>query len=197
MSGSIDSARAIADPLHLAAREVCRVGGLLVGQPDLREVAAGHLDGLRLAALLHPLLGDGEVAQDGHVGEEVELLEDHADPRAQLVDVGVGVGDLVALDEDLALGGRLQHVDAAQQGRLARSGGADHADDLALLDVEVDALEHLVVAEGLVQGEDVDRRPAAGVAGGLGVGVGGHQRALSAWLSMRRTTIDSGTVISR
>jgi hypothetical protein len=183
------------DALRLPSREVGRVGRLLLGQPDLRQVRASDLDRLVLAAALDLLLRDGEVAHHRHVGEEVELLEHHPDARAQLVDVGVGIGDLVALDEDLAAGGGLEHVDAAQQRRLARARGPDDADDLALTDVEVDALEHLVVAEVLVEVLHVDR--GSGPVGRSVGGVGSHQRALSARLSMRRTTIDSGTVISR
>ena len=40
---------------------------------------------------------------------------------------------------------------------LPEPGRADHAHDLAVVDVEVDALEHLVVAEVLVQVADLDR----------------------------------------
>ena len=39
---------------------------------------------------------------------------------------------------------------------LAGAGRPDHADHLAALDVDVDALEHLVVAEGLLQALDRD-----------------------------------------
>ena len=85
----------------------------------------------------------------------------------------------------------LQQVDAPQQCRLARARGADDADHLTDAHVEVDALEHLVLAEVLVQLLDVDRRVAA-----LGL-MDWHQRALSDLLSIRRTTIDSGTVINR
>ncbi len=44
-------------------------------------------------------------------------------------------GDLLALEQDPARLRRLEQVDAAQQGRLARPARADHADDLAALDV--------------------------------------------------------------
>jgi hypothetical protein len=87
-----------------------------------------------------------------------------------------------------------EQVDATQQRRLAGPGRADHADHLAVVDVEVDALEHLVVAEVLVQVDDVDCRVPTRLAGS---GVVGHQRAFPARASMRRTTIDNGTVISR
>jgi hypothetical protein len=174
---------------------VGRVGRLLLREPDLGERGPGDLDRLVLLAALDLLLRDGEVAQHRHVREQVELLEDHPDARPQLVDVRVGVGDLLALDEDLPARRGLEHVDAAQEGRLPGPGRTDDADHLAVRDVEVDALEHLVVAEVLVEVLDVDHRGRA-VAGVVG-GRGGHQRALSARLSMRRTTIDSGTVISR
>jgi hypothetical protein len=63
---------------------------------------------------------------------------------------------------------------------------------LSVVDVEVDALEDLVVAEVLVQLDHVDRRTLPGLSH-----MRRHQRALPARASMRRTTIDSGTVIRR
>ncbi len=116
--------------------------------------------------------------------EEVELLEDHADPAPYGVDVDVRVGEFGAADEDLALAGFLQQVHTAQQRRLAGAGRADDADDLALADLQVDALEDLVVAEGLVQVLDVDLGTA-------------HLTASWALASIRRTTKPSGIVTSR
>ena len=75
------------DALLLAAGELRREGVVLVGQPDLLEVVPGDPLGLGLASLEHPSLGDGEVLEHGQVREEVELLEHHADPAADLVDV--------------------------------------------------------------------------------------------------------------
>ena len=69
--------------------------------------------------------------------------------------------------------------------------GPIDAHHLAVVDVEVDALEHLVGAEGLVEVRDVDRRRGA-----VGLQVG-HQRALSVRASIRRTRTASGTVIIR
>ena len=51
----------------------------------------------------------------------------------------------------------LEQVDAAQQRRLARPGGADQAHDLVLGDGQVDAAQHLQVVEGLVQALDAQR----------------------------------------
>ena len=179
------------DPLLLPAGQVRRVGVDLLRQADLLEVPAGDRDGLVLAAALDPLLRDREVAQHGQVREQVERLEHHPDAGPDLVDVDVRVGDLDALDEDLPRRRGLEQVHAAQQRGLAGAGGPDDADHLAVVDVEVDALEHLVGAEVLVQLLHVD--------GGCGLVDPwlGHQRALSERASMRRTTIDSGMVISR
>ena len=71
--------------------------------------------------------------------EEVELLEHHAHVATDAVDIGLGVGDGLAVDENLAGGGLLEAVQAAQERGLAGAGGADDADHLSLLDVDVDA----------------------------------------------------------
>ena len=52
-------------------------------------------------------------------------------------------------DQDAAAGDALQPRDHAQHGRLAAAGGADEDDELAMRDVEVDAVDDLDVAEGL------------------------------------------------
>ncbi len=62
--------------------------------------------------------------------EQVEVLEDHADVAADLVDLLEIVGELRAVDDDLALLVLLQPVDAADHRRLARAGRA--ADDQLL-----------------------------------------------------------------
>ncbi len=74
------------DALLLAAREPV---GVLV---DLLARARPGEQRLRLPARLlataaeHLLLGDADVLERGHVREEVELLEDHADPPADEVE---------------------------------------------------------------------------------------------------------------
>ena len=82
--------------------------------------------------------------------EEVEGLEDDADPAPYGVDVDAARRDLVAVHEDAAAVDRLEEVHAPQQRRLARAGGADETDDFVLRNVEVDAAEHLHLAEGFV-----------------------------------------------
>src|SRR5207342_2535875 len=67
-------------------------------------------------------------------------------------------GDLLALDEHPAGVDGLEQVDAAKQGRLAGTGGPDQADDLVLVDLEIDPLEHLEPVERLVEVLDPQRR---------------------------------------
>ena len=67
----------------------------------------------------------------------------------QLVAV-LAVADELAVDEQAARIDLLEVVDAAKERALARARRAEQADDLARADLEVDALEYLVSAEGLV-----------------------------------------------
>ena len=92
------------------------------------------------------------------MGEQVVALEHDADVAPQGVEVDPGAGDRVALDPDRAALDLLQRVHAAQQRGLAGAGRADQADHLVPLDVQGDALEHLVVTVGLVDVVDLEER---------------------------------------
>src|SRR5581483_2999502 len=90
-----------------------------------------------------------EVVDRAQMREQVELLEDDADPLAHRGHVDAAPGDLLALEEDAAAVERLEQVDAAQQRALAAAAAADDHEHLAGGDAEVDAVEHEVVAEAL------------------------------------------------
>ena len=145
------------DALLLPAGQLGRERVLPVGHADPGEVLARRLGGLGPGPTENLRLGDRQVAQHGEMREEVEALEDHPDPPAGGVDVDVGVGHLVVADDDPTGRRGLEHVDAPQQRRLARPRRADHAHDLAGVDLQADVLEHLVVAERLGQVLDGDR----------------------------------------
>ena len=110
---------------------------------------------LVLAAAEDLHLADHAVFEDGHVVEEVEGLEDHADVGAVFGGVDALAGDVFAVVEDLAARRRLEQVDAAQERRFAGAGGADDGDDIALADGKVDIAQDLVRAEGLAQVPDL------------------------------------------
>ena len=66
------------------------------------------------------------------------------------------VRQALAVDDDLALLDVLEPVEAAQERRLAGAGRADQADDVVLLDVEVDLVQNLQCAEPLRDAAEVD-----------------------------------------
>jgi hypothetical protein len=90
------------------------------------------------------------------VREQVERLEDHAEPAAHRDGVHRRIGDHLAVEQDVAVVDLLQQVDAAQQGRLAGAGRADERDGLMLADRQVDAAQHEAVAECLRDAPDLD-----------------------------------------
>ena len=93
---------------------------------------------------------EGDVLVDRH-RERRRLLEHHADPGAQLVDVDRWGQDVVPVEEDLALGAliRIEGVDAvegAEQRRLSAAGRSDQSRDLPVVEVHGDALQALEAA---------------------------------------------------
>ena len=100
--------------------------------------------------------------------EQVELLEHHAHATALPLDVGVGerphavtmafVAEQLAVEVHRAAVDRLELVDAAHEGGLARARGSEHRDDLLRVHLEVDAVEGDVVAELLAHPDDLRAR---------------------------------------
>ena len=130
-------------PLLLAAGELAGVGVRPVGKAHPGQKLHGLLLCLRLGAVQQLHGGQGHVLQDGHVGEEVEVLEDHAHLLAVEVDVVLGVRDVGPVQADGAAGGDLQKVQAAEEGGLAGAGGPDDHHHLAFADVGADAVQGL------------------------------------------------------
>ena len=149
------------DALLLSAGQLVGVGVRLVEQVHPLEEGGGHLVGLGLAHQLSLHRGQGDVFTDGHVGEEVEVLEHHAHLLADLVNLHFGVGDDRVFKGDGACGGGFQQVETAQEGGLARPGGADDHHFFSGADVLGDAVQHQVVPEGLGQVFNVDHFGAA------------------------------------
>ena len=164
------------DALLLAAREPVGVLVRLLGQAEARQQRSGLLLGLGPGQPQHLARRERDVAQDAHVREEVEGLEDDADATADPVDVHAARGDLLAVHDDAPGLQRLEQVDAAEQRRLARARRADEADDLVLADDEVDALQDLEVAEGLRDALDAHDLTAEVPAAGSGPPAGARSR---------------------
>ena len=109
-------------PLELgnldAKRDWGFAGDYVEGMWMMLQQPHGDAPGLILLALAHHPLGQHDIVQHGQVGEEVELLEDHAHFGPHGVDVGRAV-QWDAVDHDAPLVKLLQSVDAAQQGGFA------------------------------------------------------------------------------
>src|SRR6202035_247178 len=83
------------------------------------------------------------------VRKQIESLEDHRHlfpDRDNLTPIAVYA---LTVNDDLTVVVGLQPVDTAQQRRLARARRSNYADDLALIHLERDAVEHEIVAERL------------------------------------------------
>ncbi|SCE18127.1 hypothetical protein GA0115245_12477 [Streptomyces sp. di188] len=136
-----------ADALLLTAGELGRVGLGLVGQADEVEQLQ-RLAGTFLPALAEDFQRQFDVVLDGARGQQVEVLEHHADAAARPAELPAGAGaaagergEVLAGHGHGARGGTLQQVDAADEGGLAGAGLADDAVDLAFADVQVDAVQ--------------------------------------------------------
>ena len=147
MTSSRSSARPRA--LLLAAREPVGVVGLAPRQAHAGEQLAGVLLRLGARRAVGARRRQDHVLEHREVREEVERLEDeaqapaHADRRAR------GVGDDLAVEEDVAVVDLLEQVHAAQQRRLAGPARADQGDRLVRAHLEVDAAQDVRLAVGL------------------------------------------------
>ncbi len=98
------------DALLLTAGQSVRELQTLVGEAEPLEETGGVGLGGRPLRLEDLARGERDVVQDGHVREQVERLEDDADPPPDAVDVHAGRGDLVALDDDPTAVDRLERL---------------------------------------------------------------------------------------
>src|SRR5262249_5412807 len=98
---------------------------------------------------------EAQVLRDGQVAMQAEDLRHVADVGLQLRDVAAQV-----VTEHERLGGLdLEETDQrAQERALAGAVGTDHADDLALRQLEVDAGERLAPPVGLAEAAEPDER---------------------------------------
>ena len=130
------------DALALAARKLTGLA-VQIGM-DLQKRAElfdrGGLFGARDVAGLHP---EGDVLAHRLGRVERVGLEHHRDVAV----ARRGVVDQPPGDLDMAVAQRLEPGDQVEQGGLAAARGPDEDDEFARLDLEVDALDHLVGPE--------------------------------------------------
>src|SRR5680860_1068823 len=146
------------DPLLLSTRQVVGVLLCLFRETDSLEQLLGPGSRLFARTVQHVLLRHRDVVDDLHVWEQVERLEDHADPAPDVVEVLLLVDQLLTDHVDGALLDPLQPVDAAQQRALARTRGTDQHDHLAAVDHEVHAVKDHRVPEPLDDAPHLHKR---------------------------------------
>ncbi len=132
--------------LLLPAGQLARELVLVSGQAHAVEHLEAALLRLVGAAAEHLDLRDREVLRHRQVGEQLEVLEHHADLAAQLGQVGLRVVDGHAVDVDLAFLDGLQCVDRLDQRGFARARRAAHDHHFALADGGGAVVQHLEAA---------------------------------------------------
>ena len=147
-------------PLLLATGQLLGVGVKLVRQPDFVQHLRRQRTGVAAGGFLHHLAGQHHVFAHAQVRKQVELLEHHAHFQAQGAQVGLPGMQALAVYLHYPLVNAFQAVDGAQQGALAGAAAADDGHHLALADLQVDALEHVVGAEMLVKRINANERHA-------------------------------------
>ena len=126
-------------------------------RPTLRELGERHLPGLGRRHAVALDQSEGDVLPDAQRVEQGAALEQHAELAHHVGALAIAeAGRLLAVDLDRAAVGPHQAEDAFQQHRLAGARAADHDDRFAGRDVEVDAAQHLLGAEGLVDAAQRD-----------------------------------------
>ena len=129
----------------IAAGEACGIGVSLVEKADTRQQALCFRVRLFLLHVAGAHGSQSDVPADRHVGEEVKVLEDHSHLSADRVDIGILVGEICSLENDMAAGRHFQKVQAAQESGFSRARRADDDDLLALADILCDAVEDDIV----------------------------------------------------
>jgi hypothetical protein len=119
--------------------------GVAIGRVAEADQLEQVVDALRAVALLAPpdLEAEVDVLAGGHVREQRVRLEDHAHVPL----VGRHAGDVLAVHDYPALVRPVEARDEAQRGRLAAPRGAEHRQELALAEGDVDAVQRLDGAE--------------------------------------------------
>ena len=96
--------------LFLAAGELAGVLVDLIQQADPGQQRLCLLKGLGFGLFAQHGGGQHDVLADGHMGEDVEMLENHPHLLPVEVDVDLFVGDVHPFKVDMAAGGHLQKV---------------------------------------------------------------------------------------
>ena len=136
------------DALALTAGQLRGVCFRLAFQPDnFQQLLHTGVDfRARHADALHRVR---DVLRDRLLHEQVELLENHANLAAHLAKLLLAhVRHVLPVNEDFALRGRVEAVDAADEGALACARETDDAENIALANLQADVVQRDDLAAG-------------------------------------------------
>lgn len=138
------------DALLLADGELA---GLVVGFVGHIDVVKDAVD-LAVDFVSPDAFGDADVLSSGNGGQEVEALEDEADlfSAESCAAVGFDVGDVAAVDPELARSRAEHEAEDVHEGALAAAGRSHNGDELAGLEGQVDVKEDGDVESALGEG---------------------------------------------
>ena len=128
--------------LLLTTRELVWVGSSPVSQPEALQQLQRSLVCVKTGHSVDPAGSQRDIGEHRQVREQVEGLEDDADPLPHPVDIDARVRDVLAVEQDLAVVDDLKNVGAPQQGGLPAARGADQDGGRPLRNREVDPAQH-------------------------------------------------------
>ena len=137
--------------LFLSARKTVGIAVCLVQQSDTGQEFRCLLIGFFPCHLAQFYRSQHDIATNGHIREEIELLEHHAHSLAHLVDVYIPGSDIHTVDIDFTFGRFLQKIDGAQESTLSATRWTDNGYNLAFLHRGCYAFQYLVVAEAFTK----------------------------------------------
>jgi hypothetical protein len=157
------SARASCDALLLAAGELAGIA--LVQTRKLHQVEQLHHLGLDLV-VVGAVLAFAHAQPEGHVLEHRHVLEQRVvlEHEAHAAFAHRQRRGVFPSEQDATAVGELQPCDRTQQRGLARARRTEQCDQLARLNVEIDAAEGLEAAEGLLDTANLDLHVNSGKA---------------------------------
>ena len=149
--------------LLLAAREGRGQGAVTTLEADGPQNAVNLLADQGLP-LPHGLQHQGDVGENRPRRNQAVVLKDDAEPAPQVGNAFAGYpGQVQAVHQDLALGGRLPQVQELEQGGFAGAAGAGDEHQLVLEYVQGDVVQRIQRSVAPVDAEQAhDRRPFVG-----------------------------------
>ena len=127
----------------LSAGKLARVAVVFVADADPIKQPSADLVGFVLRALEDHRLRHSDILQRRFMLEQVEVLENHADPLAQPIEVGLRGCKLYSIDDDIAAVDRFESVECPQEGAFPGPARPDHNQDFSFVHMIADVAQRM------------------------------------------------------